>query len=120
MKRLFDYCYYRIAKAYRKVEDKYYCMYGSFVSFLPIIAIVLVLISLVLYQLNKKLTSPIIIGVVVILSVVSLFFDSQNKYDELEQEYKNEKHSKLKGCLVFLWILSPIALYIIMINVLDV
>ncbi len=119
MKRFFDYCYYRVSKAYRVLDDKDYCIYGSMVVFGALGLYALSLVSLIFYVLNKELTN-LLIGVTLIsFGIISLFFINKKKYEELEERYRNEKSSKLKGWLVFLFIISSLILYIVSIAILN-
>jgi hypothetical protein len=45
----------------------------------------------------------------------AIFLQNENKkkYMKLEKRYKHEKYSKLKGWLVFLYVIGSVALYFI-------
>ena len=80
----------------------------------------LTLISVIFSFLDKKLTTILIGAVVIIFGIVSLFFINKKKFKELEEHYKDEKHRKLKGWLVFAWVISSIALFAVSLVVFDV
>jgi uncharacterized membrane-anchored protein len=120
MKNLFDYCYYRISKAYRFWDEKDYWLGGRSVLFTCFSSHFLCLLAFVFSLFGKKFNSTIIILIVVCFFVLSLFFYHKRKYVELEKQYKNEKHSKLKGWLVFLYVIGSLVLFFVAINVFDV
>jgi len=117
MKILFDYCFYRIAKAYRIFDDKNYCDWGYGVLFASFGFITLALTTLILHIFHYKLTTAIIIIVLIpfiaLDMLFSLFLNKQGKYIQLESYYKSEKYSKLKGWFVFLYVIISVLLYFI-------
>jgi hypothetical protein len=120
MNSLFYYCYYRIAKAYRVLDEKDYCMYGCAVLFSTFSLIILSFLSFIFFLLHKKIDAYLFGIIAVIITTLSAFFINKKKYAELEEVYKNEKHSKLKGWLVFLYIIASVILFFVSINVFDV
>ncbi len=117
MKTLFDYCFYRIAKAYRSLDNKNYCGWGYGVLFATFAFITLALTTLILHIFHYKLTTTIIVVVAIpfiaLDALFSIFLNKEGKYIQLENYYKNEKYSKLKGWLVFLYIIISVALYFV-------
>jgi membrane protein insertase Oxa1/YidC/SpoIIIJ len=113
MKVFFDYCYYRIAKAYRVLDNKDYCMWGSFVLFSTFGFVLLSIFIFLFYMFDKKIDTAIIWTIVMIVSVLSLFFVNKKKFTELYEKYKDEKNSKLKGWLVFLYIIGSVVSFFV-------
>ena len=119
MKKLFYYCYYRIAKAYSWWE-KDYCIVGSMVLFSALAFYTLSLLAVVVYLLNKQLNLIIIKTTIIAFCAVSIFFISPKRFNKLAELYKDEKNHKLKGWLVFLFIIFSVVLYFVLLYVLDV
>jgi cobalamin synthase len=117
MKTLFDYCFYRIAKAYRVLDEKNYCDWGYGVLFASFGFITLALTTLILHIIHYKLTTTIIVIVIIpfiaLDAFFSLFLKKQEKYIRLENHYKNEKYSRLKGWLVFLYLITCVSSYVV-------
>ncbi|MDR0863810.1 MAG: hypothetical protein LBO74_02615 [Candidatus Symbiothrix sp.] len=126
MKTLFDYCFYRISKAYRFWDEKDYCGWGYGVLFATFGFIALTLTNFILYTLHYKLTTTIIVIVllpfIALDGVLSIFLQNKNKkkYKQLEKEYKDEKYSKLKGWLVFLYVICSLTMYFVSLYIFDV
>lgn len=117
MKKIFNYCFYRIAKAYRFFDEKNYCDWGYGVMFATFASISLAITTWILHIFQYKLTTTIIIIVVspfaVLDGLFSLFLSNERKYIQLENYYKNEKYSKLKGWLVFFYVVGSLVLYLV-------
>lgn len=120
MKKFFNYIYYRIAKAYKASGDKDYLDWGYWVIFASFGFILLGIISIVLHALQGKIGKTVFIIVfsfVGILNVYySLFVDGkrkQDKFNQLEECYKDESRRRLNGWLVFLYILGAILFSVI-------
>lgn len=112
--RLFNYCFYRIAKAYKRIDDNNYCEWGYGVLFASFALIALAITAQILNAFHFEFTPTINILVVlpfIILDAYYSFFkrnDNKKKYSRLEDIYKNESNSGLKGCLVLLYIIGSI------------
>lgn len=89
-------------------------LFGSLAS------IFLSLLAFVFSLLKIKFNITMIGAIACAFIFMSLFFISKKKYEELEQQYKEEKHSKLKGWLVFLYLIGSVVLYFVSISVFDV
>jgi archaellum biogenesis protein FlaJ (TadC family) len=117
LKSLFDYCFYRIAKAYRNFDDKEYCGWGYGILFASFGFIALALTTLILYIFHYKLTTTIIVIVSIpflaLDALFSIFLNKKDKYIALEQRYGNEKNSKLKGWLVFSYVVGSVVLFFV-------
>jgi hypothetical protein len=109
MKTFLYYCFYRISKAYKFWDDVGFCIYGSFLTFFPLGSLFLSLLALTGAELDKG----IIYTVVGIVSVASIAFIDGNRYKMLEKKYKEEKHRKLKGWLVFLYVVGSLMVYVV-------
>lgn len=118
--KTFFYIYYRISKAYKFFDGEDYCMYGSAVLLLSLGCIALSLLAFLFSLLGLTLDLTLVWGVVLIIFVLSIIFTNKRKYLELEEQYKTEKYRRLKGWLVFLYIIASIALYFVSLNVFDV
>ena len=124
MKILFFYCYYKLSRFFDKWDfnwgEKDGHVSGSLTLFASIGFYVLTMITICLHFMNKELSSELITIVLTCFCILSIPFIRKKKYKELEEYYKDEKHSKLKGWLVFLFAIGSVALFIISINMLDV
>ena len=122
MKTLFYYCYYRISKFYEDWGEKNGHVSGSLVLFLTFAGYFLSLLIFILSLFDKRihemhdvlifnenLDNILIFGVPVLAAILSLFFINRKKYEELVEKYKDEKHKKIKGWLVFLYCIGSIA-----------
>lgn len=109
LRKIYEYYIYKISWFYKerfKTKEPYYYFYAVVCVFWAINNIILTLISVVLLALNISWDRDWIRGIsaVVIISGY-LLTTSDNYYPELAEKYKDEKHSTLKGWLVFLsWI----------------
>ena len=74
-----------------------------------ILSIIVVLLHC---SFNEEINTNIIWVIVIIASILSLFF-RKKKYEELAEKYKDEKNSKLKGWLVFFYAIGSVVLYIV-------
>ena len=120
MKTLFYYCYYKFSKFYENWGEKDGHIAGSIVLFGSFAFILLSFLAFIFSLLKIKFNTTFIWAVFIVFGILSLFFIKKKKYKELEERYKNEKHSKLKGWLLFLYFIGSIALYIIFTFVFDV
>lgn len=108
MKKLYDYCFYKVASFYDRTEGD-----GAFSGTLVIMGslfwFLLAIINLIFrpYQYDKSRTFYIIYSVisVIIIGLISWKFDTDEKYLNLRKQYKGEKNATLKGWLVFLYVL---------------
>ena len=111
MKELFYYVFYRVSKFYKDWGEKVFIYIGGLITTGSIGYIVLSAIVFVMhYWFNKEINNEIIVGVLSI-AVISSFFFTREKYEQLEEKYKDEKNSKLKGWLVFIYAVGTIVLY---------
>lgn len=118
MKTLFWYCYYRISKAYKiSIDETGYYIYGSGVLFFAIGCIILAILAFLFRLLSIEINVRLFAGIMGVILVLSVFFISKKKYKQLEIKYKNEKNKKLKGWLVFLFIIGSFIMSIISVNV---
>ena len=114
MKDLFYYIFYRASKFYKSWgENSNYYISGKFLLFLAICANILTLIGLFCNILKIRYSIEVIYVVCILFSVLSFFILNEKKYKELEEKYKNEKNTKIKGWLVITYIIGSIILYFI-------
>ena len=50
---------------------------------------------------------------------LSLFLTNKKKFIKLSEKYKDEKNSKLKGWLVFLYVIGSVVLYFVTMYLCD-
>lgn len=113
MKDLFYYVFYRASKFYENWGEKDGRIGGGVVVFMSIGSIILSVIIFVLHFLfDEKINTNIIWIVIVITSVLSLFL-KKNKYKELDIKYKDEQNSRLKGWLVFSYVVCSVILFFV-------
>ena len=120
MKKLFYYCYYKFSKFYEDWGEKDGHIAGSIVLFIAIGGYILSIMAFIFSLFNKKFNLNIIAFTFVVCGIISLFFIKKEKYKELEQRYKNEKHRKLKGWLMFLFFVGSLVLFFVSLYVFDV
>jgi phosphatidylserine synthase len=112
METFFEYCFYRAAKFYKRCGERItYIASGKGTLFLGLFANILTVLLFIFYLLNVKFNPKIIYVGCIILFILSFFILNEKKYKELDKKYKKEKKSKLKGWLVFLYILGSVLLY---------
>jgi len=121
MKTLYYYLYYRFSKFYDEWDEiwdwsrtkKDGHISGSLILFGSFAFIFVSFLIFLFFLFDKKIDAYSCVAIVVVFSVLSLFFINKKKYNELEERYKDEKHSKLKGWLVFLYFIGSIASFFI-------
>ncbi|MDR2037522.1 MAG: hypothetical protein LBQ60_06325 [Bacteroidales bacterium] len=113
MKTFFNYLYYRTSKFYEEWGEKSGYVAGSIVVFLSFGFICLSLCIFVLYIFDKKINNYIVWAIVIIFCVLSLFFINKRKFAELSEKYKDEQNSKLKGWLVFSYLIGSVILFFV-------
>lgn len=114
MKELFYYVFYKASKLYKSWgENNNYYISGKFSLFLAICANILTLIGLFCLILKIRYSLEVVYGAWILLFVLSFFILNEKKYKELEEKYKNEKNSKIKGWLVFSYIIGSVILYFV-------
>ena len=112
MKRLFNYCFYRIALFYKThLPLERYITQGHtvIISALGFYAIALVNVLLYFFgvEMSKELVILIIIPFCVLIFFNSRFFpNSEELFKEQQKKYKNEKARWIKGLLVFLFLIG--------------
>lgn len=117
MKTLYDYCFYRIARAYKVFDDKDYCNWSNSVLFLTLGFVSLAIIAFIIRFFGYELTTTMAkIGAipVIVLDFYFTFFrnrDNRRKYNRLEEKYKGEKYKTLKGWLIFFYVIGAIVVY---------
>ena len=113
MKNLFYYIFYRASKFYEDWGEKNGYIGGSVVVTGSLCLIILSIIVVLLhYSFNEEINTNIIWVIVIIASILSLFF-RKKKYEELAEKYKDEKNSRFKGWLVFFYAIGSVVLYIV-------
>ncbi|MEA4918877.1 hypothetical protein [Proteiniphilum sp.] len=113
MKTLFDYLYYRTSKFYEDWGEKNGYIAGSVVVTTSFGFIFLSLCIFAFYLFDKKINLNIIWAVIISFCILSLFFINKRKFAELTKKYRDEKHCKLKGWLVFAYIIGSVALFFV-------
>lgn len=119
MKRLFDYCFYRIALFYKKrmpLEDYITQGHTLLVSALGFYAVALA--NIILHQFGIALTKEIVIIVIVPFCILVFFNDrffpnSEHLFEELQSKFEEERLKWLKGFLVFLFLIGSLACMIL-------
>ena len=121
MKTLFYYCYYRIAQGYRFFQDSDYLNWGYWVLFSTFIFITWSIAVLIFYLFNMRYTKTAVFLVALPLILVDFWITffvpkerKMKKFKELEERYKNERHKKLKGWLIFLYFIGTLVLAVTM------
>lgn len=115
MKTFFEYCFYRASKFYKSWgETNNYYNSGKAVLILALTSNILTLIGLFcFFILGYGYSINVVYLVFITLTVLSIFVLREKDYKRLEQRYKNEKNSKLKGWLVFFYVIVSFVLYFI-------
>ena len=117
MKRLFYYCIYRIASAYKKMKMQDYIAQGYFLMFFAFTGYLLTLLQCVLFHFGLRLNETLIfIFCIPVLTEVLFFnklFPNHEKINmEYDFKYRHEPFKWLKGIFVFLFLLLSILSYI--------
>ena len=108
--KFFYYCFYRISRAYEKLETDAH-LTGNIIVAMCFSFNVLALTSVSLSFAEKGLTIPIIATVIIFFSVLNLFIMNKKKYLQLSERWQNEKHKKLKGWLVVGYIVLSLVFF---------
>lgn len=117
MKDLFYYVFYRASKFYEIWGEKNGYISGRAVVFMSIGSIILSVMIFVLHHLFNEKINTDTIWIIIIITTILSFFLKRKKYEELAEKYKNEKNSKLKGWLVFLYLVGSVILYFVSMHV---
>lgn len=117
MKKIFNYCVYRIASAYEKMGMEEHIEQGYFLMFVSFTFYAMAITECLLSVFNMKINKTIILlfcipTIIVVLFFQRLFPKHQQVYDECVTKYKHEKLRWIKGILVFLFIVMSLACYI--------
>ena len=113
LKRVYEYYNYKISKFYNeKLKANNPCYFANAIFFSAISFIVLTLISIVLMISDMKWNSKWIYWISAIIIMSGIFWETdEEQYLKLAEKYKDEKHSTLKGWLVFLSIIGSYAIW---------
>ncbi len=113
MKKLLYYIYYRIAHAYQIFDDEFHYGHASFILFTALCCLFLAFMAFLFSLIGLKFNLTMIYIVAAIFIIFAFIFISKKKYKELEKEYADEQHKKIKGWLVFLFIIMSVILYFV-------
>lgn len=113
LKKIYEYYYYRISKFYKDMGSKAPCHQASFLIFSAINLIVLSLVSVILMIVDVRWEDKWVYIISVIVIVSGTFTTNENKYKKLEDRYKNELHTTLKGWLIFLSLIGSTIVWMI-------
>ena len=113
LKRVYEYYIYIISKFYKetlKANDP--CYFANAIFFSAISFIVHTLIAIVLMIFDMKWNSKWIYWISAIIIMSGTFWGTdEDRYQNIIDNHKDEKHSTLKGWLVFLSIIGSFALW---------
>lgn len=114
MKDMFYYVFYRASKFYEDWGESNGYIGGGIVAVGSLGFIFLSIIIFVLHYLfNEKINTTIVWIILIITSILSFFILNEKKYEKLAEKYKDEKNSKLKGRIVFAYIIGSVILYFV-------
>ena len=110
MKRLFNYCFYRIALFYKKRmtwED--YLTQGHTLLITAFSFYAITIANILLQVFGSEITKELLIAIflpfgIIILFNYKFFPNSEQLFEKMAKEYKNERFKWFKGLLVFLFI----------------
>ena len=113
LKRIYDYYFYKISKFYKeKLKAHNPCYFANALFFSAINCIILSLISVFLITFDVKWKSNWIYWISAIIILSGIFWGTdEGRYQNIIDNHKDEKHSNLKGWLVFLSIIGSFALW---------
>ena len=114
MKKLFDYCFYRIALFYKNrlpLED--YITQGHTVLISAIGFYTIALTNVLLFLCGKQLTTEIVALIIIPFCIIVffnniIFPNSKQLFEEKKEEFKQEKCKWFKGFLVLLFVLGSV------------
>jgi carbon starvation protein CstA len=118
MKKLFNYCFYRIALFYKRhipLED--YHGQGVFLQIFAILLYILTLLEIVLRLYGLKLTKEIafiflVPFVILTIMINRIFPQKEELFNELCLKYQHEKHKWIKGLCVCLYIIMSLVCFL--------
>ena len=114
MKRLFNYCFYRIALFYKKhlpFED--YITQGHTLLISILGFYIIALSNIILHLLGIVLSKQILIVILIPFCIVivlnnRIFHNSEQLFSEMKKDFENEQLKWIKGGVVFLFVLGSI------------
>lgn len=113
LKRVYEYYIYKISKFYKEtLKANAPCYFANAIFFSAISFIVHTLIAIVLMIFDMKWNSKWIYWISAIIIMSGTFWGTdEDRYQNIIDNHKDEKHSTLKGWLVFLSIIGSFALW---------
>ena len=118
--KFFNYCFYRISKAYSKWEPNIYHISGMAVVNLCQLFNLMSLITIIFIILKIKFPPEFILYIGLPIFIISNFFiSSEKKYLQLAKKWENEnpKYIKLKGYLILLYVLLSLVIYALLLYI---
>ncbi len=118
MKHIFNYCVYKIAKAYKKMHMGDYIGQGYYLMFFAFTFYALALTECTLSLFDRKRNEWVIILfcvpiIIEILFFADLFPNHEKIFAEYNTKYKHEKCGWIKSILVFLFVIMSLVCFII-------
>lgn len=113
LKRVYEYYIYKISKFYKEtLKANNPCYFANAIFFSAISFIVHTLIAIVLMIFDMKWNSKWIYWISAIIIMSGTFWGTdEDRYQNIIDNHKDEKHSTLKGWLVFLSIIGSFAIW---------
>lgn len=111
MKKIIYYIYYRTAHAWQFFDNRHYYIRASAIVCLALGCLFLSFLAFVFSLVGLRFNLIMLNAIVIVIFVISTIIASEKKYKELEKKYAGERYKKLKGSLVFIFVVTSIILY---------
>lgn len=121
MKHIFNYCVYRIAKAYKKMHMRDYISQGYYLMFFAFTFYALALTECILSLFDRKINERIIIlfcipTIIEVLFFQRLFPNHEKIFKEYNTRYQHEKFGSLKSISVFIFVIMSLVCFILVLT----
>ena len=118
MKHIFNYCVYKIAKAYKRMHMSDYIGQGYYLLFFAFTFYALALTECILSLFDRKINEWVIIlfcipTIIEVLFFNDLFPNHEKVFKEYNTKYQHEKCSWLKSILVFIFVIMSLVSFIL-------
>lgn len=115
IKEIYEYYIYKIGRFYKeKLKAENPCYYAASIFFLEVASVVLSILYIIFHLLDIEFKTSWIYLITAVIIMFGVFITDEEIYQTVADKYSNEKHSKLKGWLVFISLIGSFAIWILL------